>query len=304
MSLGCVPAGWTTGTEENCSPSLGSSAVEREDTNQLKILKYEADRVPVMLFFAFTTVDFIVYFTVDQFLIIALYFLSMVPVKALIGAWNHHHQHVAMFHAKPLNRLLELVFALHTGVSTNAWTLHHVHGHHKNYLDQEKDEARWRDRSGEPIAYIPFALVTSATAYTRAYKVGRDHPRLQRAFVGYGLLTLLLIVALVAFKPVNGLFLFVLAPVISLVITVAATHDHHSDLDTDDHMEASHNNLGRWYNIFTGNLGYHTAHHYRQGVHWSNLPILHQQLKDKIPAELIVNDSQVIDLENQNTAVK
>jgi fatty acid desaturase len=39
--------------------------------------------------------------------------------------------------------------------------------------------------------------------------------------------------------------------------------------------------------MVTGNLGYHTAHHYKQGVHWSKLPALHEKIKDKIPDNLI-----------------
>jgi len=234
-----------------------------------------------------TLVDLAVYFAVDRAWLIIGYFLAMIPVKSIIGAWNHHHQHVPMFRAKALNRLLEMSFALHTGVTTHAWTLHHVHGHHKNYLDQDLDESRWRKRSGETYSYVPYALITALTAYPRAYAVGRNHPRLQRTFVGYGILTVLLVAALVAFKPVNGLFLFVLLPISSLVITVAATHTHHSDLDTDDHMQASRNYTGSFHNLLTGNLGFHTAHHYRQGVHWSKLPELHASIVDKIPAEYI-----------------
>ena len=38
-------------------------------------------------------------------------------------------------------------------------------------------------------------------------------------------------------------------------------------------------------NILTGNLGYHTAHHLRPGLHWSKLPAFHARIADKIPAE-------------------
>lgn len=254
---------------------------------RLKLLKYPADRVPVTLFFALTVIDFAIFFAVDQLWIVVAYWLVMIPVKALICPWNHHHQHVAMFHARPLNRLLEMSFALHTGASTHAWTLHHVHGHHKNYLDQNTDESRWRQRSGKTYGYVTYALITTATAYQRAYVVGRKHPRLQRAFVGYGLLTALLVATLVVLKPVHALFLFVLPMVVSLLVTVAATYRHHSDLDTDDHMRASRNYTHKLRNILTGNLGYHTAHHYRQGLHWSKLPELHATIAHKIPDEYI-----------------
>ncbi len=232
-------------------------------------------------------IDFAVYFAVQRAWILVAYALIMIPVKGIISAWNHHHQHLAMFHSKPLNRLLEMSFALHTGATTNAWTLHHVHGHHKNYLNQELDESRWRRRSGETFGYVPYAIVTTLTAYPRAYRVGLKHPRLLRAFIGYGLLTLALVAGLVALNPLNGFVLFVFLPCTSLLLTVAATHGHHSGLETDDHMAASRNYTSNLHNLLTGNLGYHTAHHYRQGLHWSKLPELHEQLLDKIPAECV-----------------
>ena len=253
----------------------------------MKILKYRADRVPVTVFFSLTVLDFAMYFFVDQLLILGVYWLIMIPIKGLVSAWNHHHQHVPMFHARPLNRLLEMSFALHTGATTNAWTLHHVHGHHKHYLDQELDESRWRSPSGKPYSYVTYTAITALTAYPRAFAVGREHPRLLRAFIGYGLLTLAIVTALVIAKPVSGLLLFVFPMITSLTATVAATFHHHSGLDTDDHMQASHNYLYKTRNLLTGNLGYHTAHHYRQGLHWSKLPELHATLEDKIPDEFI-----------------
>jgi hypothetical protein len=52
---------------------------------------------------------------------------------------------------------------------------------------------------------------------------------------------------------------------------------------------ASNNILHRGYNILTGNLGFHTAHHYRPGVHWSRLPALHDTIAHEIPADCYVS---------------
>jgi fatty acid desaturase len=43
------------------------------------------------------------------------------------------------------------------------------------------------------------------------------------------------------------------------------------------------------YNMWTGNLGYHTAHHFRSGVHWSRLPALHKEIEHLIPADCYVD---------------
>ena len=56
--------------------------------------------------------------------------------------------------------------------------------------------------------------------------------------------------------------------------------------DTQNEFEASYNNLNPIFNLLTGNLGYHTAHHHKMGVHWSKLPDLHATIADKIPQEL------------------
>jgi len=253
----------------------------------LKLLKYDADRVPVAVFFTVTAIDFALYFALDNLWVLAVYWAAMIPIKGLISAWNHHHQHVPMFRYKALNRLLEQSFALHTGATTHAWTLHHVHGHHMNYLDQDKDESRWKRRDGETYGYIGYTAITALTAYPRAYAVGNRHPRIQREFVLYGLLTLLIVTVLVVMNPLKGIVLFVSPMITSLIATIAATYHHHAGLDTDDHMLASHNYTYPIRNLLTGNLGYHTAHHYRQGVHWSKLPELHESLVEKIPAEYI-----------------
>ena len=91
---------------------------------------------------------------------------------------------------------------------------------------------------------------------------------------------------LVWYKPLQALFLFVLPMMTSLLFTAYVTYEHHSGLDTQNEFEASNNNLNPLYNTLTGNLGYHTAHHHKQGVHWSKLPQLHETIKDKIPAHL------------------
>ena len=134
---------------------------------------------------------------------------------------------------------------------------------------------------------VEYTLTIAGTAYQRGYRVGKKFPRVRRDFVLYGVLTLLGVIALCWYRPIPALFVFVLPMVISLLFTAWVTYDHHTGLDTDDVFEASHNNTGKIYNLVTGNLGYHTAHHYRQGLHWSERPELHQKLVDRIPPELI-----------------
>jgi fatty acid desaturase len=164
--------------------------------------------------------------------------------------------------------------------------LHHVLGHHLNFLEQRKDESRWARKDGQPMGVLEYTFSVAITAYPRAYRVGQRHPAHLRPFVLYTALTAVLVAGLIAYKPLAGVVLFALPMVCSMLYTTWVTYDHHSGLDTSDQFHASYNNLNVWFNRLTGNLGYHTAHHHRQGVHWSKLPALHAQIADRIPAHL------------------
>jgi len=250
------------------------------------IFRYKEDRLPVLIILALTVVDFILYFTVSNVLVLFVYYLVMIIPKGTICAWNHHHQHLFTFRNAVLNRGLELAYALHTGVTTHLWRLHHVLGHHLNFLDQKKDESRWMREDGTKMGVIEYTVNVAVTAYPRGYSVGKKHPKQLKPFVIYTIITFVFVSLLVWYKPVEALLLFVLPMITSLLFTAYVTYEHHSGLDTQNEFEASNNNLNPLYNLLTGNLGYHTAHHHKQGVHWSKLPQLHAKIKDKIPKHL------------------
>lgn len=251
------------------------------------MFRNSADRIPVLLIACLSLLDFTIYLLVDSILLFAPYLVVSVVVKSQVCAWNHHHQHIPTFRYKPFNRVLEFFYALHTGVTTNLWVLHHVLGHHHNYLDQSKDESRWKHKDGSIMGELEYSINVAATAYYRGYKVGKTHPRVQKDFLLYSAITLTLVIGLVVYRPMAALFVFIAPMVLGLLVTAWATYDHHSGLNTDNEFEASNNNTNRWFNLFTGNLGYHTAHHHKQGVHWSKLPELHEKIKEHIPSQLI-----------------
>lgn len=250
------------------------------------MFRYPADRLPVSLILSLTLLDFIVYFTVDSIWLLLSYFVLTIVPKGCICAWNHHHQHTKTFNWTPLNRILEISYGLHTGVTTNQWLLHHVFGHHHHYLDQTIDESRWQRADGSKMSELEYTIVVAATAYPRAWEVGKKHPRHLRTHLIYTALTLAIAILLVVANPMQGLTVFALPILSGLLITAWATYDHHAGLSTDDDFSASYNTMNSAYNAMTGNLGYHTAHHHKQGVHWSELPALHEKIKHRIPAEL------------------
>lgn len=250
------------------------------------LFRHKEDRWPVLIVLMLTALDFVLYFTVSNLTILFAYYVAMIIPKGIICAWNHHHQHIFTFRNTALNRGLEFAYALHTGVTTHLWRLHHVLGHHLNFLDQKKDESRWEREDGTQMGMVEYTLNVAITAYPRGYEVGKRYPKQLKPFLIYSTITFVILGALVWYKPVPAIMLFVLPMITSLIFTAYVTYDHHSGLDTENEFEASRNKLSPLYNLLTGNLGYHTAHHHKQGVHWSRLPELHEKIKDKIPEYL------------------
>lgn len=249
----------------------------------MQFFRYRQDRVPVLVFTLVFMLDMAVFFLVDNVWLLPLWTLLMILPKGFICAWNHHHQHVPTFTKPVLNRLLEIVFAFQTGLSSNAWLLHHTLGHHVNYLDQTKDESRWQRQDGKPMGAFRYSFEVALTGYSRAWAVSRKYKHHRPVFVGMGLVVLALLALAFWYRPWHALFVLLLPMIISLVGTAWATHTHHAGREAKDHFGASTNIIHRGYNIVTGNLGYHTAHHYRGGVHWSQLPKLHEEIKHLIP---------------------
>jgi len=250
-----------------------------------RFFRYREDRLPVLFFALSFALDLLVFWLVDDVRLLPLWTLMGIMHKGWICAWNHHHQHLPIFEVPVLNRLVEVIFGLQTGMTAHSWTLHHTLGHHPNYLDQAKDESRWKDDNGKQMGVLRYTFEVSLTSYTRAWTVSRKYPKHRPVFLGMGFATLAILGVGFAFKPWHTLFVFLLPMAISLLITAWATYTHHSGRPTDNHFEASTNIINRAYNIVTGNLGYHTAHHFRHGVHWSRLPQLHDEIKHLIPED-------------------
>jgi fatty acid desaturase len=220
--------------------------------------------------------------------------LSLIPLAVLsmfIAPINHHHQHFNTFRSAVLNRLYEIPLALQTGISPYGWVLHHNLGHHRNYLNQrphpEPDESKWTRKDGTQMGPVEYTVDLVLNNQIDMIRVGRKYPRFLRAFLLMKVPVWGLIGALLYLNPINALLVFIIPGFITLCHTSYSTYAHHAGLYPTSHYDASMNNTSPIYNFLTCNLGYHTAHHKRPGVHWSLLPKLHEEIKHEIPAEMI-----------------
>ena len=213
--------------------------------------------------------------------------IVLLPCCASVVAYNHNHMHVRTFTSAPLNRLLELVIFLQTGSSPFSGTLNHIVGHHASYDQPARDTLNWRRRDGAMMGRHEFAWKTALGHYPSCFALGKGRPRFRRAFLVYLGLGLGVLGALIAYRPVPALIVFVAPMAVMLYLLKWAAYAHHCGLPYGDDHTASRTHTGRFYNRVTWNAGYHAAHHVKQALHWTQLPAYHaRELAAKIPAEL------------------
>jgi len=254
------------------------------------ILKYKADRGPI----AYGVAVFILRLTLWALATPLICVISVLPLAGLsvfIAPINHHHQHVNSFRAAWLNRLYDLLLALQCGVAPYGWVLHHNLGHHLHYLNQppheSPDESHWTRADGTKMGIFAYSVHLFLHHQIDMVRVGLRHPRQFRYFLLMKLPLWGLIGVGLWLRPLETVLVFLLPALLTLFHTGWATYEHHAGLTPNDHLDASRNRDNRLYNALTGNLGLHTAHHKRPGLHWSLLPELHEKIRDQIPEEQI-----------------
>jgi fatty acid desaturase len=262
-------------------------------TSRGRLLRYSADWLPV----SFVLCAFLLHLAVFRWASPGLALLAVLPlfaISTLVAAFNHHHQHVFVFHAPVLNRIYDVILAVQTGVGPYTWVLHHNLGHHRNYLNQppseNPDESRWLRRDGRQMGRIEYTLQLLFCHQIDVYRIGRRHPRVFRRY-------LLMKVPCCAFaavglylSPLNYVLAFLVPGVLTLVHTCWATYEHHAGHHATEHLEASVNRENALFNLLTCNLGLHTAHHMKPGLHWSELGQLHAAIRSKIPRRQLLAD--------------
>ena len=251
------------------------------------LFRHRADIPAALLVFTIFGVQLWAFFSLQNPWQLAGIVALLMLIQVSCGAVCHNHHHVNIFNRAWANRLIETVMYLQTGTSPFSWTIHHNIGHHGDYLDQERDPARWQEADGSVMHRLKFDFYNAAMIYPEIWTLGPRYPALFSRFKRWFLIGNLCLLALLCINPVNALIVFVAPMVIMLVVLLDNTFQQHSGLSTADHYLASRNVEHPLYNLTSWNLGYHTAHHIYPGLHWSQLPEVHAKIRRRIPDVLL-----------------
>ena len=151
------------------------------------------------------------------------------------------------------------------------------------------DQSTWTRCDGTQMGRVEYTLDMLLRHQSDMVRVGLKHQRYLHYWLSMKLALYALIGTALWINPFNTVVIFLIPGFIALAHTIWATYEHHAGCRTTDHLVASVNRDNRIYNWMTGNLGLHTAHHKRPGLHWSLLPQMHAEIEDQIPNELILN---------------
>lgn len=209
----------------------------------------------------------------------------LVPVFALACGLSflntvviHNHGHQGIFRSATLNRVWSCVLSFGALYPASANLPAHNVVHHGFSDDGRPDwAAPGRVDLGHPLLdllHFPNVIGPDTFAGVTRWAAieGRDgfvrQYRLEMAFA-FGLTAVLL-----AHDVWSGLFYVVLPQLFGARAILRINLLQHGGLDTRSPAH-SRDFLGRFLNFVMCNNGYHTVHHERPGVHWSELPAAH-----------------------------
>jgi fatty acid desaturase len=178
------------------------------------------------------------------------------------------------------------------GSSAIGWVPTHNQNHHK-YNNTDGDlsiSPRYfkGDHLLSVLVYPTIAGLTQAPAIVTYVKQARcTNPRLfWEAIAEYAVRWSLLGVA-VFLNWKKAIVLLIIPQQFSLFTIQAFNYFQHIGCDPDSEWNHSRNIVGFWTNALLFNNGIHTVHHFKPGVHWSELPALHAEHKHKIDPSLL-----------------
>jgi beta-carotene hydroxylase len=253
------------------------------------MLRYSADRRAVS-YLVFTVFLALLQWNVTGFhpAIYALYLFMGVTVAVI----SHNHNHLSMWKSRLLNLLTSYVISIHYGHPAIAWVPTHNQNHHK-YNNRPGDSGRSPIlfKRNHLLALLVYPTITGIHQQADINRFFRELWKKDRrsfwlgiseyvVFFGFTALVLLL-------NWRKALLFYVLPQQFALFVIQVFNYVQHVEADENSAWQHSRNFVSPMLNALLLNNGYHTVHHYKPGVHWSELPKLHAEYAHKICPELL-----------------
>lgn len=191
---------------------------------------------------------------------------------------KHNHTHRPTFRGRRSNRLMDYWLTLLTGSSASGIRVAHQVRHHGSSQSPEdfvrcslvREMPAWRAL----VCYVP-RVVAETWRHMPTDLRPQKRRKLRRRMIHERLVLWATIAALV-WQDGSAFLVQILLPwTFGQWFLIAVNLPQHDGCDDASDWQHSRNVTGAWSNWWFLNNGYHTAHHVRPGLHWSELPAWH-----------------------------
>ncbi|NUN13902.1 MAG: fatty acid desaturase [Myxococcales bacterium] len=244
------------------------------------MLRYAADR-KTLVYMLITTVLLVYQWSLNYF-VPWLVFLSCV-MGVTVSVIAHNHNHLGVFRSKNLNRLMDYWLTLFYGFPAFGWIPTHNMNHHKENNRARDYTVTWRfTESNNLLTLLTYPTISGF--YQQ--KPIRDYLRLQWStnrgrfwfYISQYILLGLFVAAALVIDWRKALLLIVLPQQVALFSVLIFNYVQHVHCDEESDINHSRNIVGWGLNALLLNNGFHTIHHMKPGLHWSETPKAHAEL--------------------------
>jgi fatty acid desaturase len=251
------------------------------------MLRHKAD-IKSLIYMAITTALLIVQWnlqSINPFLYAWCLFMAVT-----VAVMSHNHNHVPMWKNGNLNMLTGWWLTCFYGFPVWAWVPTHNMNHHR--LNNKEGDYTITYRISEANNLFTLLTYPTISGYYQQIVLKAYLKEVKARWPKQYVQCILQIVVLVLFVAIalvidwkKALF-FVIIPqqvsTFSVLIFNYVQHVHADEMSKYDH---SRNFVGIL-NFFLLNNGYHTVHHHKAGMHWSETPAEHKKIEHLISPEL------------------
>jgi beta-carotene hydroxylase len=251
------------------------------------MLKYKAD-IKTLIYIAITTTMFVLQWHYGFNWIAYIVYLHF---SVAVSVMTHNHNHINIWTKKWLNILTDWWLTVFYGMPIFTWIPTHNRNHHR-YNNRGEDVTRTyrHTESNDFVSLIQYPSISgynqmreSVIPYMSELKA-KNKEQYYQNMAQLGVLILWLLVFFILSWKKALLYVFIPQQV-SQFMVITFNYVQHVHADEESEYNHSRNFMG--VNFFLFNNGYHTVHHMRASMHWSETPAAHEKVAHLICPELI-----------------
>ncbi|MFL5318317.1 MAG: fatty acid desaturase family protein [Myxococcaceae bacterium] len=221
-----------------------------------------------------------------------LYALSlfMAVTTAVI---SHNHNHLGIWKSRGMNLVTSYVISIYYGYPAIAWVPTHNQVHHKlNNKEGDSSRSPKYFKRNHLFALLVYPTLTGMAQTPEIFAYIRDLGKRDRKaywmaisefVVFFGFMAAMF---LLSWK--KALLFFLIPQQFALFTIQVFNYVQHVEADENSKWNHSRNFVSPVLNALLFNNGFHTVHHQKPGVHWSQTPALHAEVAKNIHPALLV----------------